>query len=280
MTVCIVGLGLMGGSFAIGLRESGFATTLIGVEALAAHAEKALALGLVDKILPLEAAITQSQLVLLATPVDHLRQLAPRVLDLIRPDQVVFDAGSTKHPVVQSIKNHPLRKQFVATHPMAGTEYSGPDAALSGLFQGKCVVLCDTVQNSPEACALVTAAYQALGMRMILMESNAHDLHVAYVSHISHIASFALALTVLEKEKEEQRIFDLAGGGFSSTVRLAKSNPATWTPIFEQNSEHVLEVLDAFITNTLQFRNKLKNKDLQGLCALMEQANEIKRILQ
>jgi prephenate dehydrogenase len=163
---------------------------------------------------------------------------------------------------------------------MAGTEYSGPDAALSGLFQGKCVVLCDTVQNSPEACALVTAAYQALGMRMILMESNAHDLHVAYVSHISHIASFALALTVLEKEKEEQRIFDLAGGGFSSTVRLAKSNPATWTPIFEQNSEHVLEVLDAFITNTLQFRNKLKNKDLQGLYALMEQANEIKRILQ
>ncbi len=280
MTVCIVGLGLIGGSFALGLRESGFATTLIGVEALAAHAQKALALGLVDKILPLEAAITQSQLILLATPVDHLLQLAPRVLDLIHPDQVVFDAGSTKHPVVQSIKNHPLRKQFVATHPMAGTEYSGPDAAVSGLFEGKCVVLCDTDKSSSEACALVTAAYLALGMRLTMMESNAHDLHVAYVSHISHIASFSLALTVLEKEKEEQRIFDLAGGGFSSTVRLAKSNPATWTPIFEQNSQHVLEVLDAFIANTIQFRNKLKNKDLQGLNSLMEQANEIKRILQ
>jgi prephenate dehydrogenase len=280
MTVSVVGLGLMGGSFALGLRESGFSNRLIGVESNPFHAQKALELGLVDQILSLEAAIPESHLILLATPVDQLLTIAPKVMDCIRPDQVVFDAGSTKHPVIQSIAGHSLRKQFVATHPMAGTEYSGPGAAQSGLFKGKCVVLCDTEENSPEALALVNAVYNALEMRQVYLESNAHDLHVAYVSHISHIASFALAITVLEKEKEEQRIFDLAGGGFSSTVRLAKSSPATWTPIFEQNSAHVLEVLDAFIQTTEIFRNKLIDKDFQGLSQMMEQANEIRRIVQ
>lgn len=279
MIVTIIGLGLIGGSIALGLRESGFAGELIGVDNNPEHTKKALQLGLTDRVLPLEEAVRYSRVIVVATPVDSLTTLIPRVLDLVGAEQLVMDVGSTKWPVLQAVEHHPNRARFVASHPMAGTEYSGPEAAVRGLFEGKCCVFTDVEKSAPDALAIAQQLYAALGMRLTYLGGPDHDLHVAYVSHISHIASFALALTVLEKEREEQRIFELASGGFSSTVRLAKSNPDTWIPIFRQNRDNVLDVLDEFINTVSRFRTLLIKKDFDKFEELMRHANDIRRII-
>ncbi|MEZ4965669.1 MAG: prephenate dehydrogenase [Saprospiraceae bacterium] len=279
MIVTIIGLGLIGGSIGLGLREQGFARHIIGVDNDCAHGEKAIALGIVDEVLPLEEAVRQSEVIVVATPVDSLTTLLPQVLDLVNRNQVVLDVGSTKMPVLQSVEGHSKRAHFVATHPMAGTEYSGPEAAVRGLFRDKCCVFTDVEKSAPEALEVCRRLYESLGMRLTYLNGPDHDLHVAYVSHISHIASFALALTVLEKEREEQRIFELASGGFSSTVRLAKSNPDTWIPIFRQNRDNVLDVLDEFINTVSRFRTLLIKKDFSTFDALIHHANDIRRII-
>ncbi len=279
MKICIIGIGLIGGSIARDAREKGLARRIIGVDKNPEHTREALALGVVDEVLTLETAIAASDFIVCATPVDHLSELLPKVLDLLGPEQVAIDAGSTKSAVIQALVQHPRRDRFVATHPMAGTEYSGPGAAVSGLFSGKCCVLCDTAASAPDALQKVQAFYTALGMHLVELDGVAHDLHVAYVSHISHIASFALALTVLEKEREEARIFELASGGFSSTVRLAKSNADTWIPIFQQNRENVLDVLDEYINTISRFRTLLIKKDFDTFDRLIRKANDIRRIL-
>ncbi|MCB0574518.1 MAG: prephenate dehydrogenase/arogenate dehydrogenase family protein, partial [Saprospiraceae bacterium] len=235
--------------------------------------------GIVDEVLPLEEAVRQSEVIVVATPVDSLTTLLPQVLDLVNRNQVVLDVGSTKMPVLQSVEGHSKRAHFVATHPMAGTEYSGPEAAVRGLFRDKCCVFTDVEKSAPEALEVCRRLYESLGMRLTYLNGPDHDLHVAYVSHISHIASFALALTVLEKEREEQRIFELASGGFSSTVRLAKSNPDTWIPIFRQNRDNVLDVLDEFINTVSRFRTLLIKKDFSTFDALIHHANDIRRII-
>jgi prephenate dehydrogenase len=279
MKIGVIGLGLIGGSLAIGLRESGFATYLIGTDLNPDHSAKALALGLVDEVLPLEQNVALADIILVTTPVDTLIKLIPKILGLIRPDQLVLDAGSTKQPIIEAVENHPNRARFVATHPMAGTEYSGPTAAIAGLFNGKRCVFCNTESSDMDAVAQTKALYASLGMKISYLEAADHDLHVAYISHISHIASFALALTVLEKERQEDRIFELAGGGFSSTARLAKSNADTWVPIFTQNRDNVLDVLDEFINTVSQFRTILIKKDFKRFDELIRQANDIGRIL-
>lgn len=279
MTITIIGPGLIGGSIALGLRDSGFAAQILGVDANPAHAARALALGLVDAVLPLPEAVRQSQVIVVATPVDSLTALLPQVLDLIENKQVVLDVGSTKQPVLAAVEGHAKRGRFVATHPMAGTEYSGPEAAVRGLFAGKCCVFSDIEKSDPDALGICQKLYTALGMHTTTLDGVAHDLHVAYVSHISHIASFALALTVLEKERDEERIFELASGGFQSTVRLAKSSPDTWIPIFRQNRDNVLDVLDEFINTVSRFRTLLIKKDFDTFRQLMQQANDIRRIL-
>ncbi|MCB0654967.1 MAG: prephenate dehydrogenase/arogenate dehydrogenase family protein, partial [Saprospiraceae bacterium] len=223
--ITIIGLGHIGGSFAKDIREHGLAHTLIGVEANPEHAQLALDLGLVDRVEEMQPAISGADLIILTIPVDAMRSVLPQVLDLMRPDQVVMDAGSTKEVLIDAVKEHPLRRRYVASHPMAGRENSGPAAAISGLFAGKCSVICNRPSSDADAVDMVIALYEALGMRMVELEAHEHDLHAAYVSHISHISSFALALTVLAKEKDEKRIFQLASGGFDSTVRLAKSSP-------------------------------------------------------
>jgi prephenate dehydrogenase len=279
ITVTIIGPGLIGGSIALGLRASGFADRIIGVDANPAHAARAIELGLVDEALPLAEAVAQSRVVVVATPVDSLARLLPKILDLIDNEQVVLDVGSTKSLVLAAVEGHPKRGRFVATHPMAGTEYSGPEAAVSGLFEGKCCVLTDIARSDADALGIAQKLYAALGMRLTTLDGEDHDLHVAYVSHISHIASFALALTVLEKERDEQRIFELASGGFQSTVRLAKSSPETWIPIFRQNRDNVLDVLDEFINTVSRFRTLLIKKDFDTFDQLMRQANDIRRII-
>lgn len=279
MTISIIGPGLIGGSIAIGLKEKRFASKCIGVDNNPANAARAVELGLVNTVLSLEEAIRQSKIIIVATPVDSLIRLLPQVLDLVDQEQVVLDVGSTKAPVLAAVESHPKRARFVATHPMAGTEYSGPEAAVPGLFAGKCCVFSDIEKSAPDALGIAQKLYTALGMHINILDGAAHDLHVAYVSHISHIASFALALTVLEKEKDEDRIFELASGGFQSTVRLAKSSPETWIPIFRQNRDNVLDVLDEFINTVSRFRTLLIKKDFGKFEELIRHANDIRRII-
>ncbi|WP_121354910.1 prephenate dehydrogenase [Flavisolibacter nicotianae] len=278
MVITVVGVGLIGGSMAIALKEKGIASKVIGVESNPAHQQKALELGLVDEILPLEQAVVASDVIILTTPVNALQQLVPLVLDQVQ-NQVVMDAGSTKSGILELIKTHPNRGRFVATHPMWGTEYSGPEAAVQGAFVSKATVICNKEESDEDAVILVEKIYKELGMHLVYMNAVDHDVHVAYVSHISHITSFALANTVLEKEKEEEAIFELASGGFESTVRLAKSNPAMWVPIFKENRDNVLDVLNEHISQLRKFKACLEKENYTYLTDLIEQANKIRRII-
>ena len=278
MTVTIIGIGLIGGSIAIALTEAGFATEIIGVEASEKHANRALELGLVNRILPLNEAIAASDIVIVATPVNSLTTLLPLILDKV-DKQIVMDVGSTKVNIMQAVQMHSNRQNFIATHPMAGTEFSGPEAAIPHLFEGKVCVLCDVEQSSDEARQMAEAMYKSMKMKILYMDAESHDVHTAYISHISHISSFALALTVLEKEHDEDAIFDLASGGFQSTVRLAKSNPDTWIPIFEQNRDNVLDVLDEHIHILSTMRSHLIKRRFKEFYQMIEKANDIKRIL-
>jgi prephenate dehydrogenase len=278
--VGIIGIGLIGGSIAKALRKSGWASELIGIEANPAHAVKALSLRLVDEVMTLEEAIERVDVFVCATPVDILVQIIPNVLDRLKPGQIVIEVGSTKTPVYEALKNHPKRKQFVSTHPMAGTEFSGPEAAVEGLFQGKRGVICDKELSSPEAVKTIESLYRdGLGMNLIYMDSIDHDVHTAYISHISHICSFALANTVLEKEKNEERIFELASTGFESTVRLAKSSPETWSQIFHQNQDNLMDVLDEYINTLLKYKGLMLSGSYDKLKDELGKANDIGRIL-
>lgn len=278
MTVCIVGIGLIGGSLAITLKENGFAKRIIGVDVSQDNLDKAVRRRLIDTDNALEAAVRESDLVILSTPVDAMLDLLPRVLDLV-DQQVVMDVGSTKERLLSLVTDHPKRGRLVATHPMAGTEHSGPEAAIPGLFNGNCTVLCDIENSDQDAIETVRRLYESIPMRVVCLDSRSHDVHTAYVSHISHISSFALALTVLAKEQDEDRIFELASGGFSSTVRLAKSSPDMWAPIFRQNRDNLLDVLDEHINQLARFRSLLIKQDFETFYRLMEEANQIKKIL-
>lgn len=278
MTVTIIGVGLIGGSMALTLKEKGFATKLIGVEADPAHASKALELGLVDEVKDLHTAVQESGLVILATPINVAEALLPLILQMV-DKQVVMDVGSTKKTICETADQSPRRGRFVATHPMWGTEYSGPEAAVKNAFEKKATVICSKEDSNPDAVELVEKVYGLLGMHIVYMNAEAHDVHVAYVSHISHITSFALANTVLEKEREEDAIFELASGGFESTVRLAKSNPAMWVPIFMQNKDNVLDVLNEHIAQLRKFKACLEKENYEYLAELIEKANGIRRIL-
>lgn len=278
MNITIIGLGLIGGSMALSLKESGWAASVTGVDNRTDHVIKALELGLVDRVQLLPDAIRQADVVVLAVPVDALLTLLPEVLDQV-DRQVVIDVGSTKLPVVEAVRNHPRRGRFVATHPMAGTEYSGPEAAVRGLFAGKYTVFCDVEDSDPDTIAVVNQLYEALSMRITHLDAANHDVHTAYISHLSHICSFALALTVLEKEQEENRIFELASSGFASTVRLAKSSPETWIPIFRQNQDNLLDVLDEYINNLLKFKGLMLSNSYERFGTYLREANDIRRIL-
>jgi len=279
MTVTIVGVGLISGSFALGLRDNGFAKHIIGVSRNPNSTARAVELGIIDEALPLLDAIKKSDFIYVAIPVDVTIPILETILDNITDKQFVADAGSTKFAMCASVANHPMRHRFVATHPMWGTEYSGPEAAVRDAFKGRACVICEKEKSDKDIVDTIENIYKTFGMNMIYMDADAHDMHAAYISHISHITSFALANTVLEKEKEEGTIFDLAGGGFESTVRLAKSSPAMWAPIFMQNRDNVLDVLNEHITQLRKFKACLEKENLEYLKELMENANKIKRIL-
>jgi prephenate dehydrogenase len=278
--VGIIGIGLIGGSIAKGLRSSSWATDIWGVDANPSHAAKALELGLVEQMVTLEEATLAMDVLVCAVPVENLVGILPGIMNGLKPGQIVIEVGSTKTPVYEALKNHPKRAQFVSTHPMAGTEFSGPEAAVEGLFTGKRGVVCDKELSSPDALRRIEHLYtEGLGMQLIYMGSIEHDVHTAYISHISHICSFALANTVLEKEKDEKRIFELASTGFESTVRLAKSSPETWSQIFHQNQENLLDVLDEYINTLLKYKGLLLSGSYDTLKDELKKANDITRIL-
>lgn len=278
MRIGVIGLGLIGGSLAIQLRKNKLASSIIGVENNKEHAEIAVSKGLVEEVLSLEKAIEQTDLLILAVSADVTIQLLPRILNLIE-NQIVIDVCSIKRSVCKVVATHPKRSNYVSTHPMAGTENSGPNAAVEGLFDHKAVVLVETEKSNPEVVQQVSELFKALSMRLVFMNAKEHDKQAAYISHISHVSSMALALTVLEKEKNEKNIFNLASGGFDSTVRLAKSSSQMWVPIFSNNSDNILVVLDEYISQLKNFKKSIEDTNKSQMEIWINNANRITKIL-
>ncbi|MBL7702051.1 MAG: prephenate dehydrogenase [Ferruginibacter sp.] len=278
MTVTVIGTGLIGCSLANRLKETGFANKITGVDKNPENVQAALKLGWIDETCTLDEAIQQSELIIIAVPVDATLELLPDLLGKL-DKQVLMDVGSTKETICASVLNNEKRGRFVATHPMWGTEKDGPEAVVKDAFKGRVAVICEKEKTDEDALQLVESLYSIIGMQLVYMDAAIHDVHAAYVSHISHIASYALSLTVLEKEKEEDAIFELASGGFESTVRLAKSNPAMWVPIFKQNKENVLDVLNEHIVQLRKIKSCLEKDNYTYLQELIADANKIKRIL-
>lgn len=279
MKISIIGTGLIGGSIALKLKQKGIADFIYGIDNSTEHLNEALELKIIDAKVDLEYGIRNSDLIIIAIPVDAARKTLPQVLDLISENQTVMDTGSTKAGIVQAVKDHPRRQRFVAFHPMWGTENSGPKSAVSESFAGKAGVICNREESSDDALKLVEKIAETLDMHLIYMNAEDHDVHTAYISHISHITSYALANTVLEKEREEETIFQLASSGFSSTVRLAKSHPEMWVPIFRQNKENVLDVLNEHISQLRKFKSALEKENYDYLEELISNANKIRGIL-
>jgi len=279
MNIAIIGVGLIGGSMALKLKEKSFAKHIIGIDTSPEHLQEALDLGIIDEANNFSEGIKKADLIITAIPVDATIKVLPKVLDLLESHQTVMDTGSTKLGIVEAILNHPNRNRFVAFHPMWGTENSGPSAALKESFTGKAAVICDQENSATDALEIIKKVATALEMHTIFMSSQDHDIHTAYISHISHITSYALANTVLEKEKEEDTIFQLASSGFSSTVRLAKSHPEMWVPIFKHNKENVLDVLNEHIVQLRKFKAALEKENFEQLEELIRNANKIRNIL-
>ena len=279
MKTVVIGLGLIGGSIAIDLKRKGVATSLIGVDENPSHGLEAVRLGIVDEIKSLNDAVEESELVILAIPVTSITKMAADLLNRIGPETIVIDTGSTKASICKSLERHKRRDQFVASHPIAGTENSGPGAAFSGLFRNKTMIVCEPNLSSEKALQVAERVFSALEVKTIYMEPIEHDKHVAYVSHLSHVSSFLLGQTVMDIEKDEKNIFDLAGSGFASTVRLAKSSPDMWAPIFEQNVEYLSQALLEYIMHLQRFHYHLMKGDSKEIHRIMTEANEIRRVL-
>jgi len=276
--IAIIGLGLIGGSIARDLKSQ-LNVRVVGVDSNTSNASKALEIGLVHDIVTYEEAIKQAEIIVVAIPVNSIENYIGKILYDIPQNTTVIDVGSTKQKICEIVKDHPNRGRFVAAHPLAGTEFSGPTAALKGLFQNKKNIICDQKLSDDDAVSIAIKLFESIGMQSFFLSSIEHDKHLAYVSHLSHISSFTLSLTVLDIEKDENQIFNLASTGFESTARLAKSNPDTWTPIFEKNSEHLLEALEKYSEYLEKFKTIIKTKDKTALYQMMKDANDIKRVL-
>ncbi len=273
-----IGIGLIGGSFAIDIKQHNPEVIIHGISRKEATLEKALELKLIDKKATLDD-LENADLVIVSIPVDATVKLLPTILDKIADTTLVIDAGSTKEAICKSVEHHKNRRNFLACHPIAGTEKSGPTAAISGLYKGKTNIICEVEKTTFKLQEKALDLFRAIGMRIRYMDPVSHDKHIAYVSHLSHISAFMLGKTVINKEKNERDIFDMAGSGFESTVRLAKSSPAMWTPIFEQNKENVIETLEEYINNLQHFKKLMQQDNFSEIFNEMENTNYIKQIL-
>tara|TARA_B110001454_G_C12681609_1_gene418299 strand:+ start:419 stop:1288 length:870 start_codon:yes stop_codon:yes gene_type:complete len=278
MNIAVIGLGLMGGSFALDIKSVYSNSKIFGIDNSESNLKEALALDLIDQIITYDDLI-KMDIVLVSIPVNYSLIVIPKVLEKINENTLVFDVGSTKEAICQILENHPKRANFLAAHPMAGTEFSGPKAAHKGLYIGKTNILCEFEKTDHKLREFALEIFDNLNMKIIYMDPKPHDVHVAYVSHLSHISSFMLGKTVIEKEKNEKNIFDLAGSGFESTVRLAKSLPETWTPIFLQNKNNLVLAIDEYISNLNELKKIIENNDSNKLSSILNNTNRIKEIL-
>ncbi|MER3318806.1 MAG: prephenate dehydrogenase [Allomuricauda sp.] len=278
MKVVIIGVGLIGGSFAKDVKKLHPEAEIIGVDKSEAHLDEAIQLQIIDKKGDYSTLAT-ADLVYIGIPVNVLVTELPKILDAAGEETVVMDAGSTKRLICEQVANHSKRRNFMACHPIAGTEFSGPTAAFQGLYTDKTMIICEVEKTAFKLQEKALAIFQDIGMRIRYMNPEAHDKHIAYVSHLSHISSFMLGKTVIEKEKNERDIFDMAGSGFESTVRLAKSSPDMWTPIFEQNKDNVVETLEEYIQNLNRFKQLILDNDFENVHLEMSNTNKIKQIL-
>ena len=278
MKVVVIGIGLIGGSMVLDIKALHPEATILGIDANENHLQQAIDLGVVEKAGTSED-LSDADFVIVSVPVDIALAVLPQVLDAVGENTIVFEVGSTKLPICEAVANHPKRRNYIATHPIAGTEFSGPTAAIKGLFQGKTNIICEVEKTTFKLQEKALKLFMAMGMRIRYMDPQSHDKHIAYVSHLSHISSFMLGKTVIDKETEEQDIFDMAGSGFESTVRLAKSSPAMWTPIFKQNKQQVVNTLEEYISNLSKFKTLLENEDYDAIYQEMQSVNKIKEIL-
>lgn len=278
MKVYIIGIGLIGGSMALDIKNVYPSATVYGIDSNESHVKQALDLGVIDEAAQMED-LSNADFVIVSVPVDVALTLLSTILDAIGDNTIVFEVGSTKAPICEAVANHSRRRNFIATHPIAGTEFSGPSAALHNLFNGKTNIICEVERTTFKLQEKALALFKAMGMRIRYMDPKSHDKHIAYVSHLSHISAFMLGKTVINKEKDEQDIFDMAGSGFESTVRLAKSSPAMWTPIFKQNKLEVVEALEGYIANLTHFKDLLVKDEYNAIFDEMESVNKIKEIL-
>lgn len=278
MKIYVIGTGLIGGSLALGAKDFYDNAKIYGIDSNENHLLEAIKLGIIDEVAVFEDLAT-ADFVILSVPVDVSLEFLPKVLDVIPESAIVFDVGSTKNPICEAVANHPRRRNFMAAHPIAGTEFSGPSAAIKGLFQDKTNIICEVEKTTFKLQEKALDLFKSMGMRIRYMDPKSHDKHIAYVSHLSHISSFMLGKTVINKEKDEQDIFDMAGSGFESTVRLAKSSPAMWTPIFKQNKKQVIKTLEEYISNLSNFKELLENDDYDAIYNEMQGVNKIREIL-
>jgi prephenate dehydrogenase len=278
MKIYVIGTGLIGGSLALGAKDFYDNAKIYGIDSNENHLQEAIKLGIIDEVAVFED-LANADFVILSVPVDVSLEFLPKVLDVIPESAIVFDVGSTKNPICEAVANHPRRRNFMAAHPIAGTEFSGPSAAIKGLFQDKTNIICEVEKTTFKLQEKALELFKSMGMRIRYMDPKSHDKHIAYVSHLSHISSFMLGKTVINKEKSEQDIFDMAGSGFESTVRLAKSSPAMWTPIFKQNKKQVIKTLEEYISNLSNFKELLANDDYDAIYNEMQGVNKIKEIL-
>ena len=278
MKVVVVGVGLIGGSMVLDIKALHPEATILGIDANENHLQQAIDLGVVEKAGTSED-LSDADFVIVSVPVDIALTVLPQVLDAVGENTIVVEVGSTKLPICEAVANHPKRRNYIATHPIAGTEFSGPTAAIKGLFQGKTNIICEVEKTTFKLQEKALKLFVAMGMRIRYMDPQSHDKHIAYVSHLSHISSFMLGKTVIDKETEEQDIFDMAGSGFESTVRLAKSSPGMWTPIFKQNKQQVVKTLEEYISNLSKFKTLLENEDYDAIYQEMQSVNKIKEIL-
>jgi len=273
-----IGVGLIGGSLAIDIKKNNPEVVIHGISRKDATLNKALELGLIDEKATLDD-LDKADLVIVSIPVDATVKLLPTILDKISDNGLVVDAGSTKEDICKVVANHPKRRNFLAMHPIAGTEHSGPTAAIEGLFKGKTNIVCEVEKTTFKLQEKALKLFTDIGMRIRYMNPKDHDKHIAYVSHLSHISSFMLGKTVIDKERNERDIFDMAGSGFASTVRLAKSSPEMWTPIFKQNKTNVIETLEEYISNLTHFKELMAADDFEEIFNEMKNTNHIKDIL-
>ena len=276
--IYVIGVGLIGGSFAIDMRKLFPKSTIIGIDKSEIHLQKALELKLIDEISTV-SKIKNPDIIVISVPVKSILNILPIVLKSVNNHSLVMDFGSTKKSICQIVKDHPNRQNFLATHPIAGTEFSGPSAAHEGLFEGKNIIICDMNKTDKSKLELGLKIFNLMKMKIGYMDSDSHDKHIAYVSHLSHISSFMLGKTVMDEEKNEKNIFDMAGSGFESTVRLAKSSPEMWTDIFEDNKKNIIKSLDDYIENLAHINSLIKKDKFNEVESQLKSTNYIKTIL-